>query len=146
MAFNMVAQYGMSERVGPMEYVSRWDHLSGQTRAMIEEEAQKTLTQAYERTRKLLLSKRKELDLLAKALVEYETLDRDEVTQVLAGKRLENRIRVPAGPMVVPKGPSPFEALPGLGGDGGGESPPPPPVPPQPPATAPSAEQEGGSS
>ena len=71
MAFNMVAQYGMSERVGPMEYQSRWDNLSGQTRAMIEEEAQKMLTQAYERTRKLLLSKRKELDLLAKALVEY---------------------------------------------------------------------------
>jgi len=146
MAFNMVAQYGMSERVGPMEYVSRWDHLSGQTRAMIEEEAQKTLTQAYERTRKLLVSKRKELDLLAKALVEYETLDRDEVTQVLAGRKLENRIRVPAGPMVVPKGPNPFEPMPGLEGGEGGESPPSPPVPPQPPATAPRGEKGGDSS
>ena len=135
----MVAQYGMSEKGGPMEYASRWEHLSGQTRAMIEEEAQKTLTQAYERTKNLLVSKRKELDLLAKALVEYETLDRDEVTQVLAGKRLENRIRVPAGPMVVPKGPSPFEPMRGLEGEGGGETPP-PPAPPHSPATTPKAD------
>ncbi len=137
LAFEMVSQLGMSEKLGPVEYRTRWETLSGQTRAKIEEEVQKTLNSSYQRTRVMLLSKRKELDLLAKALVEYETLDKNEVTKVLAGEKLKGRISVPPGPMVVPKGPNPLDSLSGLGGDDEDSNHPPPPPPPPQPALVP---------
>lgn len=139
----MVAKLGMSERLGPVEYLNRYNQLSPQTRAMVEAEVKKVLDDSYERARNLLLSRRKELDLLAKALVEYETLDRAEVEKVLRGEKLVGRIAVPRGPMTVPP---PAESVkPGLipplagdgaaGGEGAGSGGPPPPAPP-PPAPA----------
>ncbi len=59
----MVSQLGMSAKLGPVEWGGRYNKLSSRTKALIEEEVQKTLSDAYERARKLLLSKRKELDL-----------------------------------------------------------------------------------
>ena len=115
----MVAQYGMSEKLGPVEYGQRYKSLSSETRAMIESEVQRTVTEAQENVRKLLQSKRKELDLLAKALVEYETLDVKEVEKVIKGEKLTGRTPVPKGPMVIPsKGvmPPPISS-PGLGSE-----------------------------
>ncbi|KAL2160166.1 hypothetical protein VTH06DRAFT_1822 [Thermothelomyces fergusii] len=140
-AWQMVAQLGMSERLGPVEYLRDYERLSSETRAMVEAEVKKVLDESYARARALLLSKRHELDLLAKALVEYETLDRAEVEKVLRGEKLEGRISVPPGPMSVPKPQNPIE--PGLpmpplsGGDdgqGAGSGSPPPPAPPPAPA------------
>ena len=133
----MVSQFGMSEKLGPMEYNSRFKELSSQTRSLVEDEVQRTLTQSYERTKKLLLSKRKELDLLAKALVEYETLDRSEVEKVITGQKLKDRIKVPEGSMIVPIGKKPIDAISGLGEEGNdGDRPPPPAPPPTPAQTA----------
>ncbi|KAL2263866.1 hypothetical protein VTK26DRAFT_4662 [Humicola hyalothermophila] len=142
-AWQMVAKLGMSQRLGPVEYLNRYQQLSPQTRAMVEAEVKRVLDDSYERARNLLLSRRKELDLLAKALVEYETLDRAEVEKVLRGEKLVGRIAVPRGPMTVPP---PAESVkPGLippipgdgaaGGEGAGSGGPPPPAPP-PPAPA----------
>ncbi|KAL2171831.1 hypothetical protein VTG60DRAFT_1528 [Thermothelomyces hinnuleus] len=137
----MVAQLGMSERLGPVEYLRDYERLSSETRAMVEAEVKKVLDESYARARALLVSKRAELDLLAKALVEYETLDRAEVEKVLRGEKLEGRISVPPGPMAVPKPQNSIE--PGLpmpplsGGDDGesaGSGSPPPPAPPPAPA------------
>ncbi|KAI0882642.1 peptidase family M41-domain-containing protein, partial [Annulohypoxylon maeteangense] len=140
-AFDMVAGLGMSAKLGNMEYRSRYDTLSSETKAQVESEVQRTLNEAYERARKLLIDHRKELDLLAKALVEYETLSKEEVEKVIRGEKLTNRIAVPKGPMTVPssaKPPAPGELapIPGTGEDGGGP-PPPPPVPPAPGGLAP---------
>ncbi|KAJ1337904.1 ATP-dependent metalloprotease [Microdochium nivale] len=137
-AFTMIARLGMSPRLGNMEYATRYDTLSSETRAIIESEVQRTVDEAYERARKLLSAHRKELDLLAKALVEYETLSREEVEKVIRGEKLEGRIAVPKGPMTVPlpsKLPVPGEdLLPPAPGTGSGETPTaPPPAPP--PAT-----------
>ncbi|AEO61498.1 hypothetical protein MYCTH_2311706 [Thermothelomyces thermophilus ATCC 42464] len=140
-AWQMVAQLGMSERLGPVEYLRDYERLSSETRAMVEAEVKKVLDESYARARALLVSKRAELDLLAKALVEYETLDRAEVEKVLRGEKLEGRISVPPGPMAVPKPQKSIE--PGLpmpplsGGDDGesaGPGSPPPPAPPPAPA------------
>ncbi|KAK4157671.1 P-loop containing nucleoside triphosphate hydrolase protein [Chaetomidium leptoderma] len=134
-AWQMVAQLGMSERLGPVEYLRQYEKLSSETRAMVESEVKKVLDESYARARTLLISKRKELDLLAKALVEYETLDRVEVEKVLRGEKLEGRISVPPGPMAVPKPANsvepglPIPPLAGGGPDGDG---PPPPAPPAP--------------
>ncbi|KAI1340014.1 peptidase family M41-domain-containing protein [Xylariaceae sp. FL0016] len=132
-AFSMVASLGMSAKLGNMEYGSRWESLSSETRAAVESEVQRTLDEAYERARKLLLAHRKELDLLAKALVEYETLSKEEVEKVIRGEPLPNRIAMPPGPMVVPvsaKSPAPGEETPTppvTGTDGGSKPPPAPP-------------------
>ncbi|KAI1762546.1 peptidase family M41-domain-containing protein [Hypoxylon sp. FL1150] len=133
-AFDMVASLGMSSKLGNMEYGSRYNTLSSETKARVESEVQRTLNEAYERARKLLTDHRKELDLLAKALVEYETLSKDEVEKVIRGETLPDRITVPKGPMTIPssaKPPAPGELSPPNPGasDGG---PPPPPVPPAP--------------
>ncbi|KDN61060.1 putative ATP-dependent metallopeptidase HflB [Colletotrichum sublineola] len=136
LAYQMVALYGMSAKLGPVEYGERYDQLSGETKALIESEVQRTLTESYEKVRELLTEKRKELDLLAKALVEYETLDKNEVEKVIRGEKLPGRSPMPKGPMKVPAGaaanigqafPPPPEA--------GEDSTVPPPSPP-PPASA----------
>lgn len=114
-----------------MEYLNRYQHLSSETRAMVEEEVKRTLSDAYVRARKLLVAKRKELDLLAKALVEYETLDKAEVEKVIRGEKLTDRIAVPPGPMSVPI-PEPLDAaIPGIAPLPNGEpgAKPPPPTP-----------------
>ncbi|KAI1431976.1 ATP-dependent metallopeptidase HflB [Xylaria sp. CBS 124048] len=129
LAFSMVASLGMSMKLGNMDYISRYESLSSETRAGVEAEVQRTLNESYERARKLLLDHRKELDLLAKALVDYETLSKDEVEKVIQGLPLPDRIIVPKGPMTIPASPKPppgdtEQPVPNS------ESPPPPPAPP----------------
>lgn len=132
----MVAQLGMSEKLGPVEYLRKYKDLSSETRAMVESEVKRVLDDSYNRARVLLISRRKELDLLAMALVEYETLDKDEVDRVLRGEKLPGRISVPPGPMKVPRPtgadqpgipiPLPGDATPGAGEGGSGDPTPPP--------------------
>ncbi|KAJ3554508.1 hypothetical protein NPX13_g10593 [Xylaria arbuscula] len=113
-AFSMVASLGMSTKLGNMEYGSRYKSLSSETKALVEAEVQRTVNEAYERARKLLTEHRKELDLLAKALVDYETLSKEEVEKVIKGQTLPDRMLVPKGPMSVPataKAPSPGTLL-----------------------------------
>lgn len=98
----MVTLFGMSSRLGPVEYGRRYENLSSETKAAIEGEVQKTLVKSYEDVRQLLTEKRKELDLLAKALVQYETLDKAEVEKVIRGESLPDRIVVPKGPLTLP--------------------------------------------
>jgi ATP-dependent metalloprotease len=131
----MVGQLGMSQKLGPMEYLQQYEKLSSQTKAMVESEIKQTLDDAYERARQILLSKRKELDLVAKALVEYETLDKSEMERVMRGEALTERVSVPPGPMKIPKPDSLPDGLPGLPplpgtDDGGSDGPSPPPPPP----------------
>ena len=147
-AWQMVAQLGMSAKLGPVEYMRKYSQLSSETRAMVESEVKKVLDESYDRARKLLVSRRKELDLLAKALVEYETLDKDEVAKILRGEKLTDRIAVPPGPMAIPKPAGllepgiPFPPLPGDGPGAGEGTTPPPPLPPAAARDAPVVEDE----
>ena len=131
----MIARLGMSPRLGNMEYATRYDTLSSETRAIIEAEVQRTVDEAYERARKLLNDHRKELDLLAKALVEYETLSKEEVEKVIRGEPLTGRLAVPKGPMKVPIS-SLFPPAPGTDPTPGGEGSEPPTAPPPAPPPA----------
>ncbi|KAL0941109.1 ATP-dependent metallopeptidase [Colletotrichum truncatum] len=139
LAFQMVALYGMSAKLGPVEYGKRYNQLSGETKALIESEVQRTLSESYEKVRELLTTKRKELDLLAQALVEYETLDKNEVEKVIRGEKLLDRVPVPKGPMTVPAN---------AGASIGQTIPPPFPPPndgtPPPPSPPPPAASTGG--
>ncbi|KAH7320979.1 intermembrane space AAA protease IAP-1 [Stachybotrys elegans] len=102
LCFMMVGSFGMSNILGPMEFRRRYDQLSSETRSQVEAEVQKTLKKSYEEVRVILTARRKELDLLAQALVQYETLDKSEVEKVIRGEKLEGRAIIPKGPMVVP--------------------------------------------
>ena len=130
----MIASLGMSTKLGQMDFGSRYDTLSSETRAAVESEVQRTLNESYERARTLLTTHRKELDLLAKALIEYETLTKEEVEKVIRGEVLKNRIKAPPGPMTIPvpsKPPIPGESTPTSptpGGQGDGQQPPAPPA------------------
>ncbi|EQL02937.1 hypothetical protein G6O67_002788 [Ophiocordyceps sinensis] len=135
LSFMMVTLFGMSSALGPVEYGRRYENLSSETRAMIESEVQKSMKKSYEEVRQLLTEKRKELDLLAEALVQYETLDREEVEMVIRGEKLPGRSIVPKGPMVLPI-PEETPQPPGLGG----VAQPDPPQEPAPPASAESSD------
>lgn len=133
----MVAYWGMGKSLAPMDFGSRYETLSPATRARVENEVQRLLTEAYERTREKLKEKRKELDLLAQALVEYETLDKEEVKKVICGEALTGRLKMPkSGPMTVPIPQKAideeFPPIPGQGHEGEGSS----GAPPAPPAVA----------
>ncbi|KAK2042857.1 ATP-dependent metallopeptidase HflB [Colletotrichum somersetense] len=150
LAYQMVALYGMSAKLGPVEYGERYDQLSGETKALIESEVQRTLTESYEKVRVLLTEKRKELDLLAKALVEYETLDKNEVEKVIRGEKLPGRTPMPKGPMKVPAGaaanigqtvPPRFPPSPEAG-EGSAVPPPSPPPPASAGGIAPGSDQK----
>ncbi|KAF4343390.1 ATP-dependent metalloprotease [Fusarium beomiforme] len=138
LSFMMVTLFGMSSVLGPVEYGRRYENLSSETKAAIEGEVQRTIRKSYEDVRKLLTDKRNELDLLAKALVKYETLDKAEVEKVIRGESLPGRIVAPKGPMTLPI-PQQAPTPPGLGG----VAHPQPPETPAPPAAADTSNTEG---
>src|SRR6266581_4911578 len=112
MARRMVTQFGMSDAVGPIavgdreaeiflgrEVVQRRE-ISEKTAEVVDAEVKRILDEAYKRARDILLEHRAVLDRLAAALLERETLDRDEVELVLAGKPLPPI--VPSAPPAAP--------------------------------------------
>ncbi|KAG0653034.1 Tat-binding [Hyphodiscus hymeniophilus] len=131
-AYAMVTRFGMSPELGNVDLASNHNTLSANTKMMIESEVRRVTEEAYDRASKLLQSKRKELDLLAKALVEYETLNREEAFKVIKGEKLEGKSIMPSGPMKIPtsgSGPLGLPEVPAIPGstpsDGnGGKEPP----------------------
>src|SRR6266540_2663602 len=100
MARRMVTQFGMSDVVGPIavgdreaeiflgrEVVQRRE-VSERTAELVDTEVKRVLTEAFERAKTILGSQRDVLDRLAAALLERETLDREEVDLVVAGRPL----------------------------------------------------------
>jgi cell division protease FtsH len=99
-ARRMVTQYGMSDTIGPIaigdreaeiflgrEVVQRRE-ISERTAELVDTEVKRILGDAYERAKTVLLDRRDALDRLAANLLERETLDREEVEMVVAGKPL----------------------------------------------------------
>jgi cell division protease FtsH len=95
-AFEMVGHYGMSKRLGPVFYEHRTSHpFLGQQLALegntsdatvhtIEEETGRMLTEALDTTRQVLSTHRAALDSLVTALLEHETLEKDDLTKYLS--------------------------------------------------------------
>ncbi|HUL50066.1 MAG TPA: ATP-dependent zinc metalloprotease FtsH [Gemmatimonadales bacterium] len=112
LARRMVTQFGMSDAVGPIavgdreaeiflgrEVVQRRE-VSERTAELVDTELKRLLGEAYERARSILTENRAQLDALANALLERETLDRDQVDLVLAGRPLPPL--VPPAPPAAP--------------------------------------------
>ncbi|KAG1756777.1 ATP-dependent metallopeptidase Hfl [Suillus paluster] len=86
----MVKKWGFSEKVGPVFYSDQDEAISPATREKIDVEITKLLQQGEARATKLLTEKKEELHRLAHALVEYETLDAEEVKKVIKGEPIRN--------------------------------------------------------
>ena len=84
----MITRNGMSPTLGNIDLASGYEGLSPTTKSQIEMEVRQLIEEGHARARKLLESKRSELDILAKALVEYEVLSLDEMKKVLRGEKL----------------------------------------------------------
>ena len=142
MARRMVARFGMSDIVGLMA-VGDSDHevflgreitqkrdVSEHTAQLVDQEVKRTLDEAHERAREILEGERELLDALAQALLERETLDRDQVELLAQGKVLPPP-RGPAPRREAPEGSDPRDpaagadpeeeaAAPGIGEPAGG--------------------------
>ncbi|KAI8898857.1 peptidase family M41-domain-containing protein [Globomyces pollinis-pini] len=80
----MVLHYGMSDKVGLISWSDEeFARASPATKATIEDEIKQMLDESYSRVTKLLKQKDRELHALAVALVEQETLDLNEVKQII---------------------------------------------------------------
>lgn len=101
-AYAMVTSYGMSPELGNVDLASNHDQLSAATKQLIESEVRRVIEESRVRATALIRSKKKELELLAKALVDYETLNRDEAMKVIKGQKLEGKLIMPSGSIKIP--------------------------------------------
>src|SRR4029079_6540073 len=101
LARDMVTRWGMSDALGPLQYaepdeefflgysVNRQRNMSNETAQAIDKEIRRIVEEGYSRAKQLLDEPRQELETLAKALLEYETLSGDEIKKVPAGETID---------------------------------------------------------
>ena len=97
MARAMVTRFGMSDSLGPIAYaenqeevflghsVSRTQNISESTAQKIDDEIHRIIDETYNRAREILTSRQSDLNVLARGLLEYETLTGDEIIALLKG-------------------------------------------------------------
>lgn len=113
-AYHMVTTAGMSDKLGNVDFVTNPSRVSPATREMIDQEVARIISESYTRAKKALTENRAQLDRLAAALVEHETLDRAEMEAVVRGEKLTKqklklpspvKLAVPGLPLLPPRGP-----------------------------------------
>lgn len=88
-ATRLVTSMGYSRKLGNVDLASNYDSLSPETKSLIESEVRDIIEAGRKRALKILTERRKELELLKDALMEYETLTSDEMSAVLRGEKLK---------------------------------------------------------
>lgn len=112
----MITQCGMSDTLGNIDLATNFELLSSETREKIENEVRRFIEEGRQRATNLLNDRRKELDIVANALLEYEVLSLDEMEKVLKGEKL-NKIKGDSkGGMKLPE----IVLPPGMSGKGTG--------------------------
>ncbi|KAK6739712.1 hypothetical protein RB195_008295 [Necator americanus] len=98
LASQMVKVFGMSDKVGLRDFTAednsstslvKISDLSPQTAEAIDKEINQVLQDSYQRAKDILSKHKKEHQLLAEALLEYETLSAEEVRQVISGRKIK---------------------------------------------------------
>lgn len=97
MAKAMVTKWGLSDKVGTIDYSvddsmknygSSESAISEETSKLIDSEVKRIVDEALQRAKEILTTKKPDLEKLAKALLEFETLSGDEIKDLLAGKEV----------------------------------------------------------
>ncbi|WJN60464.1 Cell division-associated, ATP-dependent zinc metalloprotease FtsH [Pseudomonas sp. SO81] len=99
LARNMVTKWGLSEKLGPLMYAeeegevflgrsagSQQANVSGETAKAIDEEVRNIIDGCYGTAKRLLEENRDKLDMMADALMKYETIDADQIDDIMAGR------------------------------------------------------------
>jgi len=104
LARSMVTEWGMSEKLGTLAYVEREDtgflgsthhkDYSEATAKEIDDEVRRIVAEQYARAREVLVEHREKLDTMAEALLDRETLDREEINALMQGQPLPDRQRI----------------------------------------------------
>lgn len=94
----MVTRWGLSEKMGPLAYgeeegevflghsVTQHKSVSDDTANAIDLEIRRIIDTNYERAEKILKDNIDKLHLMAKALIKFETLDKDQINEIMEGK------------------------------------------------------------
>ena len=100
MARNMVTKWGLSDELGPLLYseddgevflgrsaASQSKTVSDETAIAIDKEVRKIIDECYDKAEAILNDNRNLLDLMKDALIEYETIDSDQIDDIMEGKK-----------------------------------------------------------
>ena len=94
----MVTKWGLSKKLGPLAYsdeagevflghsVTQHKTMSDQTALTIDEEVRSTVDRNYKRARKILVDNIDKLHSMAEALITYETIDGDQISDIMEGR------------------------------------------------------------
>jgi len=97
-ARSMVTKWGLSEKLGPLAYgeddgevflgrsVTRHKNVSDETAHAIDEEIRLVIDRNYERAHKILVDNMDKLHKMADALLEWETIDADQIDDIMSGR------------------------------------------------------------
>jgi len=99
LARNMVTKWGLSEKLGPLMYAeeegevflgrsagSQHANVSGETAKLIDEEVRSIIDHCYGTAKQILTDNRDKLDMMAEALMKYETIDAPQIDDIMAGR------------------------------------------------------------
>ncbi|HZM44788.1 MAG TPA: ATP-dependent zinc metalloprotease FtsH [Burkholderiales bacterium] len=98
LARNMVTRWGMSDELGPMVYgenegevflgrsVTMHKNVSDTTMQKVDAEIRRIVDQQYQHARKLIEDNRDKVEAMAKALLEWETLDAEQINDIMEGR------------------------------------------------------------
>jgi cell division protease FtsH len=97
-ARDMVTRYGMSDVLGPMVYaenegeiflgrsITKTTNMSEETMRKVDSEIRRIIDEQYAAARKILEENRDKVEAMAKALLEWETIDSDQIDDIMAGR------------------------------------------------------------
>ena len=99
-ARNMVTKWGLSEKMGPLMYDEAQEEvflgrsaagqsksISGETAQKIDEEVRRISDECYQLAEKILEENRDKLDMMAEALMTYETIDSSQIDDIMEGRK-----------------------------------------------------------
>ena len=100
LARNMVTKWGLSKKLGPLKFDTDSDEpflgrsagnnqqiFSQDTAKIIDEEIKEIISKSYKRAKDILEDNLDKLELMAQALMEYETLNKDQIDDIMAGAK-----------------------------------------------------------
>ncbi len=125
-ARDIVTRYGMTDELGPMVYaenegevflgrsVTKTTHMSEATMQKVDSEIRRIIDEQYGVARKILEDNRDKVEVMTAALLEWETIDADQINDIIEGR--------PPRPPKTPQGPSDTSDTPPTGLAAGGNT------------------------